>query len=71
MNTPTSEHWLLTIQEVAARLGICRRTLEREINRGRFPRPFKIGKSSRWEVGDVVAYIERLGRERASVESAS
>jgi predicted DNA-binding transcriptional regulator AlpA len=58
------QRWLLSIGEVAGRLGICRRTLEREINRGRFPRPLKIGKASRWEVGDVVAYIERLGEQR-------
>lgn len=59
------QHWLLSIREVAQRLGICRRTLEREIIRGHFPRPLKIGKASRWEVGDVVGYIERLGRERS------
>jgi predicted DNA-binding transcriptional regulator AlpA len=60
------ELWLLSIQEDSGRLGICRRTLEREISRGRFPRPLKIGKASRWEVGDVVAYIEKLGQERTA-----
>jgi predicted DNA-binding transcriptional regulator AlpA len=65
------EPWLLSIGEVAGRLRICRRTLEREINRGRFPRPLKIGKASRWEVGDVVSYIARLTQQRGPEASAA
>ena len=68
---PREEKWLLSKVEVCQRLGICLRTLEREISRGRYPRPLKIGKASRWEVGDVVAYIERLAQERQPEGSSS
>ncbi len=51
---------LLTCKEVAARLRVCRRTLEREIAAGRFPRPVRIGRSVRIAESDVQAYITSL-----------
>ena len=38
--------------------------LEREIARGRFPRPLKIGKNSRVSLNDLASYIRMLESER-------
>lgn len=51
---------LITIDEAARRLSICRRTVEREIVHGRFPRPLKVGRSTRIAVIDLEAYVDRL-----------
>lgn len=51
---------LLTLQQAADRLAVCPRTLEREIQRGRFPRPLKIGRSTRVELSAVLQYVENL-----------
>lgn len=58
------ERKLLTLKDAAGQLAICRRTLEREIARGRFPRPVKIGSGVRIPVGDLDVYLERLESER-------
>lgn len=55
---------LLNIKQVAQTLCVCRRTLEREIQRGRFPRPVKIGSASRWPASEVNAYVESLKAAR-------
>lgn len=61
---------LFTAGEVAQRLAISRRTLEREIARGRVPPPLKIGRASRWPAADVRSYLERLARERGHSPAA-
>lgn len=55
---------LYSVPDAAKLLAISRRTLEREIAAGRFPRPLKIGRSSRVSSGDVVAYLDRLRTEQ-------
>jgi len=49
----------LTLKEVAARLQVCRRTLEREINAGRL-RAVKIGRSVRILECDLQTYLDGL-----------
>ena len=56
----------LTVKEVASRLRICRRTLEREIVAGRFPRPLRIGRSVRIPESDLHAYVESLKDGRSN-----
>lgn len=51
---------LLTLQQAAERLAVSKRTLERQINLGRFPRPLKIGQATRVELSAVLKYIESL-----------
>jgi excisionase family DNA binding protein len=58
---------LLTIKQAAQRLNVCRRTLEREIQRGRFPRPLKIGTASRWPAEDVETYLDSLNQSRGPI----
>lgn len=53
---------LLTIQEACQLLALNKRTLYREIARGRFPRPIKIRRMSRFHASDVVNYLETLSR---------
>ncbi len=51
------------IEVVAQRLGISRRTLERERAAGRFPPPdLYIGKMPLWKPETVYAYVEKGGR---------
>ena len=57
---------LLTVKEAAHRLGVCRRTLEREVCRKKFPPPMKIGKKSVYLVSDVNAYVDRLQQARGA-----
>ncbi len=58
-NTPELPQ-LLTLQQAAERLAVSKRTLEREIQRGRFPRPLKIGQATRVELSAVLRYVESL-----------
>lgn len=64
------EQQLLTVQQVTRSLAICRRTLEREIQRQRFPRPVKIGSASRWPASDVQHYVARLAAQRGPATPA-
>ncbi|MDX2186634.1 MAG: helix-turn-helix domain-containing protein [Opitutaceae bacterium] len=62
MNTFPLE--LVTIDEAAKRLSLSKRTILREISAGRFPRPVKIGRSSRVPLADLARYIEKLQASR-------
>ena len=62
---------LLTIKQVAESLGVCTRTIWREISQRRFPAPLPIRGAARWPASDVAEYIERLKRERGSLPFAS
>lgn len=63
MNSITKElPVLLTLNEAAARLSVSRRTLEREISSGRFPKPIKIGRSTRVPTFCLTEYVARLSR---------
>ena len=54
---------VLTLEEAAQRIGFSRKTLQREINSGRYPDSFKVGKRSCTYSADVDAYIARIGTE--------
>lgn len=60
MKTPQKPVQLVTINEAAARLAVCRRTIEREISAGRFPRPLKIGRATRIPLHAIQTYIDKL-----------
>jgi len=57
----------LTLNEVAVRLQVCRRTLEREIAAGRLP-CLRIGRSIRVQESDLLGY---LNNSRAGITSSS
>jgi excisionase family DNA binding protein len=52
----------MSIVEVAEFLGIPKRTLERHIQIGKFPRPIRFGGngSHRWRRNTVEAYVAKL-----------
>ena len=56
----TESTLLLPVKETARRLGISRRTLEREVSRRKFPPPMKIGAKSLYHVSDVERYVTAL-----------
>ena len=49
---------LLTLDEVAARLGVCRRTAESLLAAGRLPRPVRFGRARRWADEQLDAFIK-------------
>lgn len=51
---------LITLNEAAALVGVGLKTIYREIQRGKFPKPVKIGAASRISIHDVEAYVESL-----------
>lgn len=55
---------LLSVIAAACRLGIARRTLEREVQRKRIPPPLKIGSKSLYDVADLDRYVAMLKAER-------
>jgi predicted DNA-binding transcriptional regulator AlpA len=55
-------------QQVAKFLACSTRTVDREIARGRFPRPHHVGSRARFTVEDLAAYKDRLARERMERE---
>ena len=59
----TEEPLLLSLDHAAQRLSVSRRTLEREIAHGRFPRPLKIGRATRVSFRALQDYIRKLSGE--------
>ena len=55
-----SDPMLMTLEAAAVRLSLSKRTLQREISAGRFPRPVKIGRSTRVPLAALVAYVRGL-----------
>jgi predicted DNA-binding transcriptional regulator AlpA len=60
---------LLSVKETAIRLGVARRTLEREVSRKKFPPPVKIGAKSLYFVSDVEQYLTALRAARDGAAS--
>lgn len=67
-NIPPIRVRLFTLDQAAHQLAISKRTLERLIVSGDFPRPLKIGRSSRVRSEDVDVYLDGLQSRRASDE---
>jgi excisionase family DNA binding protein len=49
----------IPITDVASRLSVSRRTVERWIASGRFPRPLKIGGSTRFAEGEISEFLKQ------------
>ena len=52
---------LLRLRDVIARTAIGRTRIYEMMGRGEFPRPIKIGFSSRWKSSEIDRWIEALG----------
>lgn len=55
---------LYDMREAALGLRVSKRTLERLMAAGEFPKPLKIGGRSLVPLSDVTAYVEKLIRKR-------
>lgn len=49
---------------VSGRLGMHPATIYAEIKAGRFPKPVKLGRSSRWVEAEIDAWVEQRLNER-------
>jgi excisionase family DNA binding protein len=59
--TPAPEtNLLISINEAARRLSVCRRTLEREMAAGRFPASVRIGSARRVSLAALQDYLKSL-----------
>ena len=54
----TSDHRLIDLNELTARLSVSHATIYRLMLRKEFPRPVKIGKASRWDEAQVNRWLE-------------
>lgn len=57
---------LIDDKAVAEMFGISRPTVWRRVSDGEFPRPIKIGGSTRWRKDEMEAVIERASEARGA-----
>jgi excisionase family DNA binding protein len=62
--TAPSGEFLLTVKQVAARLGMSVRTVWRRVGSGELPKPVQSGCLSRWPNSEIDAYLESLKHNR-------
>ncbi|TDK43986.1 AlpA family phage regulatory protein [Antarcticimicrobium luteum] len=55
---------LVRVSTLVEMLQRSRASIYRDINRGVFPKPLKLGNSSRWRLAEVEAYIECCAEDR-------
>lgn len=63
----TTSSELLSVSTLVEMLHRSRASIYRDIQRGEFPRPLKLGSSSRWRRSEIEAYIERLAGDRKQI----
>ncbi len=54
------ENQLLTVKDVAQFIGFNVDWIYKKITKGEFPKPIKLGKSSRWVFSDIQEWINNL-----------
>ena len=62
---------LLTIEDLERLLRVNRRTVARLCQRGRLPKPLKLGGSNRWRAEEIADAIEALRHPQAELVTAS
>jgi len=62
--TPPAPEYLVGIATIAKILQRSRASIYRDIKNKTFPKPLKLGNSSRWRLSEVEAVIERLSEDR-------
>ncbi len=53
----TDESALLDVTQVAAMAGLHRATVFKLVSAGKFPKPIKLGRSTRWSKRELIAWI--------------
>lgn len=69
-NTSAAPLRLIRMKEVMAMTGLARCTVYRDIARGAFPKPVKIGTASCWPAHEVEAFIAQRIADRDGACSA-
>jgi predicted DNA-binding transcriptional regulator AlpA len=59
-NIPDPAQRLIKIRELTELTARSRASIYRDAAAGRLPQPIKIGASSRWRYGDVIAFIAAM-----------
>ncbi|MAQ46808.1 hypothetical protein ATO2_10305 [Roseovarius sp. 22II1-1F6A] len=62
--TPPTPEALIGISTLVQMLQRSRASIYRDIQNKAFPKPLKLGNSSRWKLSEVQAVIERLSLDR-------
>ncbi|MFU8864766.1 MAG: helix-turn-helix transcriptional regulator [Rhodobacterales bacterium] len=62
--TPSPRESLVGIATLVEILQRSRASIYRDIQNKTFPKPLKLGSSSRWRLSEVEAVIERLSKDR-------
>lgn len=65
MASMADEPQLLTLKQVASRLGVSEKTVRRLVRSGRFPEAVMMGGSPRWHPEDVQSYVWMVTRKVA------
>ena len=55
---------LLTLQDLCSKTGVHRSSVYRLVRRGEWPKPLKLGASSRWLATEVDAALQRAADAR-------
>ncbi len=58
---------LLTVKGVAQTVQAGRSFIYQEVAAGRFPKPVKLGRSTRWIAAEITAWIEAKAQMRETV----
>lgn len=61
-----NQQQLLTIRDLAARLALCRNTIEGLLAAGVLPPPIRFGRARRWRTEDIDSAIARMAERTAS-----
>lgn len=64
MSQNTANDRLLSIRQVAERLGLSTRAVYRLCAKGEFPKPVKLGGATRFYESDLQSFLERLKSRR-------
>ena len=65
---PSPVEKLVNSNTVCESLSICRATLYKAINAGKFPPPIKIGAASRWPQSAITAFIAARSQHQEGVQ---
>lgn len=65
MDKNRTESALLTLEQVAERLNVSRRTLENLVRAKKGPRFIRIGRAKRFRAGDVDAWVDAAASDKS------
>ena len=58
---------LITGQDLAEQLGVCRRTIQRWTKNGTLPKPAYLGRTAYYDPSQIAEYVERQLSEKEEV----